>query len=128
MIAALRGCGVSVQIGARVARRTESGLQAHPLIFYKLRTQNRKHDVKHDAGTEGRNEEQEAYEGFARLAADAGKGCRTAAAEKVRKAGRLDSLSILRLHVVLPFQHTFLLVWNFRSPLGYFLAFCNQCL
>src|ERR1700728_1485160 len=80
MIAALRGCGVSVQIGARVARRTESGLQAHPLIFYKLRTQNRKHDVKHDAGTEGRNEEQEAYEGFARLAGEAGTGCAAAAA------------------------------------------------
>jgi hypothetical protein len=32
MIAALRGCGVSVQIGVRAARRTESGLQAHPLI------------------------------------------------------------------------------------------------
>jgi hypothetical protein len=48
MIAALRGCGVSVRIGVRAARRTESGLQAHPLIFYKLRTLNAKQDRKHD--------------------------------------------------------------------------------
>src|ERR1700733_608636 len=32
MIAALRGYGVSVQIGVRAAWRTESGLQAHPLL------------------------------------------------------------------------------------------------
>lgn len=32
-----------------VALATESGLQAHPLIFYELRTLNAKHDRKHDA-------------------------------------------------------------------------------
>jgi hypothetical protein len=42
MIAKLRGLDVSVQIGARVAWRTESGLQAHPLIFYKLEGEDRK--------------------------------------------------------------------------------------
>jgi hypothetical protein len=36
MIAALPGCGVPTQIGARVVQRTESGLQAHPLILLRL--------------------------------------------------------------------------------------------
>jgi hypothetical protein len=53
MIAALCGCGVSVQIGARAARRTKSGLQAHPLIFCELRTLNAKHDTKHDRRKRG---------------------------------------------------------------------------